>query len=231
MIYNRIPRNVIKSVDPYTKLLLHFDGADTSQTIIDDMRLHTLTAQNNAQLNTDLYKYGPSSLLLDGVSAYVTTPDSGDWNFGDGAFTLEAWVYLTDPFVIAPIIFQMTDANNFFTMSLTEGILDCYFKIDGNNYGRINVEHNLWTDVWNHITYIRGWGGRANTFASTINGSVVSIASNVITLPDLTGSLQIGADVGLNNTYLLASIDELRISKGIARYTANFTPTGPFLKY
>jgi len=99
-------------------------------------------------------------------------------------------------------------------------------------WGLLKVDHNMSTGVWNHLTYIRGWGGVANRFAATVNGTAVGYTDSTFTCPDYSGVLQIGADVGHLDGYLAAQIDELRISKGIARWTANFTPpTSPYSKF
>jgi hypothetical protein len=224
MNYNRHPRNVIKSVDPYTMLLCHFDGVDESQIILDTTGRHTLTAQNQAQLDTAYKKFGDSSLLLDGVNDYITTPSNSDFTFGDDPFTLEAWVYLTDPFVTGPIVSRVQEYGSAMNMSLKEGQVYFLFASGGYYYAHVQADHNMSTDVWNHLAYIRGWDGVANRFAATVNGTLVGYADSAFTCPDYGAPLQIGADVGNTDTYLGVKMDELRISKGIARWTSNFTP-------
>ena len=76
--------------DSYTKALLHFDGADTSTTITDESG-KTWTPAGTAQIDTAQYKW-TSSLLLDGNSDYISTPDHDDFNVGSGDFTIDFWV-------------------------------------------------------------------------------------------------------------------------------------------
>ncbi len=52
--------------------LLTFEAADASTAIIDDFG-NTWTASGNAQIDTAQFKFGTSSLLLDGTGDYVTS--------------------------------------------------------------------------------------------------------------------------------------------------------------
>ncbi len=77
-------------IDSDTKLLIHFDGADEAQAYTAETG-QTVTFEANAQLDTAQKKFGTASLLLDGTDDKVTVPDSLDWVFGDGNFTIEGW--------------------------------------------------------------------------------------------------------------------------------------------
>ncbi len=74
--------------DVYTKLCSHFDGTDEAKTYTDPI-VGTVTFYGTAQLDTTQKVFGASSLLLNGTTAYVTIPDSEDWNFGSGDFTID----------------------------------------------------------------------------------------------------------------------------------------------
>src|SRR3990167_8969973 len=88
-VWDNVPGG--SSFDSYTKLLLHGDGSDASTTITDEIG-KTVTAVGNAQLDTAQKKFGTASILLDGTGDYATVPDSDDWNFGAGDFTIDFWV-------------------------------------------------------------------------------------------------------------------------------------------
>jgi hypothetical protein len=84
----------VSTVDSYTKVLLHFDGADATTAFPDDAPTtvaHTWTAAGNAQVDTADSKFGGASLLLDGVGDWVTTVDSADFTLGTSDFTIECW--------------------------------------------------------------------------------------------------------------------------------------------
>src|SRR5687768_4015081 len=87
-------RGVGIATDPHfasVVLLCDFDGTDAATTAPDESPVgRALTFVGNAQIDTAQFKYGVSSLLLDGSGDYVTAPDSTDWRFA-GEFTIESF--------------------------------------------------------------------------------------------------------------------------------------------
>ena len=75
--------------DRTKNVLLNFEGADASTSIIDDFG-NTWTAINNAQLDTAQSKFGGSSLLLDGTNDGIQCTEIT--NLGDGSWTVDGWV-------------------------------------------------------------------------------------------------------------------------------------------
>jgi hypothetical protein len=81
------------SSDANTMLLLHCDGTDGSNSFPDSSSsAHVMTAAGNIQVDTAFTKFGTGAALFDGNGDYLSTPDSTDWAFGSGDFTLEAWI-------------------------------------------------------------------------------------------------------------------------------------------
>src|SRR3990167_4294419 len=74
--------------DSYTKFLAHTDGTDGSTTFTDEAGI-AITANGNAQIDTAQSKFGGASGLLDGTGDYLTTPDSDNYNFGSGDFSVD----------------------------------------------------------------------------------------------------------------------------------------------
>jgi hypothetical protein len=73
--------------------------------------------------------------------------------------------------------------------------------------------------VWNHVAIVRN----GSTWTVSINGTSVGTATYSGTVNIPIGPLEIGW-AGTTDSYFTGYIDDLRITKGIARYTANFTP-------
>jgi hypothetical protein len=74
-------------------LLVGFEGADGSTSFVDESPSgHTLTAVGNAQVDTGQSKFGASSGLFDGNGDYISIPDSDEFTFGAGDFTIETHV-------------------------------------------------------------------------------------------------------------------------------------------
>lgn len=221
------------SYDSYTKLLLHMDGVNGSPTFTDSALAKTITTNGNVLISSSQAKFGQSA-YFDGTG-YLTTPQSTDVNFGSGNFTIDLWLYYIDT---AP-------TSNYFTslvqqipaysgqttlygfgLVINAGIVMFYASTGGSSWDIVNGMSlgAIPTNSWIHIAIVRN----GNTFTGYINGTAISSATSSATLADSTGNLMIGSHY--TTAYrLVGYIDELRISKGIARWTANFTPpTAPY---
>jgi len=216
--------------DSYTKLMLHFDGADASTTFTDSsLTGRTMTAVGTAQLDTAKHKFQTASGLFDGNSDYLTTPDSADWNFGTGDFTIDCWVRFNNLPTLnlrAPICGQYDDANNmwWFGFVTTSGgtSLEIFAR---NTAGEIYQDYQLiptiTTNVWYHVAVVRN----GTTFSLYLNGNLLNSGTEADAFPNLTSVLYVGWNqYGGNPYYFDGWMDELRISKGIARWTSDFTP-------
>lgn len=221
--------------DPYFSsvvALLHMDGADASTTFTD-VKGHAFTPAGNAQIDTAQSKFGGASGLFDGTGDRITTPASADWDFGTGDFTIEFFVRFN---VLPP-----AGENNSYSIvgnygSSTAGWL-VQFRTDApgarltfGSSGDTPLDGFTWSPsaaTWYHTAVTRA-SGTVRAFADG-----VQIGSDVTNTEDISGStgvLMIGALNFGPIQHLNGWLDELRITKGVARYTANFTPpTFPFV--
>ncbi len=207
--------------------MLHMNGVDGSQTFTDSSAsAHTVTANGNAQIDTAQYKWTASG-LFDGNGDYLTIPDSDDWYF-DGDFTIDCWVDLSSlpsDGIGRGIIGQSQDDNNqWFIRVWNNGGTDYRWqyaaRIDGSYSIQCIPDYiPISTDVWYHIAVSR----YDNTYRFFINGTTVKTTSSGISLPNYSAALWIGQWC-TGNGYFHGWIDELRVSKGIARWTSDFTP-------
>ena len=214
--------------DSYTKALLHFNGSDTSTTFTDGSG-KTWTGAVTAQLDTDQKKFGTASLLLDGDSDYISTPDHADFDVGSGDFTIDFWVRFNSvPGAGANAVFygQRTDYATNNAMSLWYGgDLKWYFSFttDGTTQTSLTgiTTSTPSTGVWYHIAAVRN----GSNFDIYIDGQKQTTKAISGTIYNSTATPLIGAaNPGTPNYFLNGWIDEFRFSKGIARWTANFTP-------
>ena len=212
-------------LDVYTKSLLHFDGVDASTTMTDESG-KIWTANGNAQIDTAQSKFGGASLLLDGTGDYIDTPDDVDFTVGSGNFTVEAWVRRATTGRMY-ILGQSDNAGT--TASVSIWItFDVNNKINGgvasttNSYTIIKASANTDSD-WHHIALVR----YSNTLSLYVDGESVGTPIDLtgLTINDSSYKFSIGR-LGEYASYLFNGwIDEFRFSNGIARYTANFTPS------
>lgn len=204
--------------DPYwanVVSLLHFDGADGSTTFTDAKGV-AWNALGAAQLDTAESKFGASSLLLSSADHGIYTGDLSAFGFGTGDFTLELWIK-TAASGIETTLFDLREvssnqAGSFFISSARRLAFWTGFLMGDTGS---TVPNNAWT----HIAFARASG----TLRAFIDGVQQWSASNS---SDFTasracriGDSGFGAADNVNGW-----IDEVRITKGVARYTANFTP-------
>jgi len=213
--------------DTYTKLMLHCDGANTSTTFTDEIG-KTMTAAGGAQLSTAQQKFGTASGLFDGTGDYLSTPDHADWYFGTGDFTIDFWVrFDTLPATTTwqVIVSQYANAANFWRIYLynTAGTYSWRFgnRVGGSDTIEIFKDSSgLVVNTWYHIAFARN-GNNFYWFQGGVQQGTT--ATDADPIDDNAGLLYIGTDTTAAN-FFNGWLDEIRISKGIARWTANFTP-------
>ena len=84
-------RNV--SADEHAILLIPSDTTDGSTVFEDKSGIaHQITANGDVHHSTTQSKFGSSAIYFDGNGDYLSIPDSEDWNFGSGDFTIDFWV-------------------------------------------------------------------------------------------------------------------------------------------
>jgi len=216
----------VVSPDEYTMLLAHFDGANGSTDFVDSAGRHTLTAHGNAQISTAQAKFG-QSLLLDGSGDYLSIASSADWNLGN-TWTIEFWAKGTASTAMLGWN-QVSGHSTRLYMGHDGSKLDCSYIQSSSINWKCRANCAWPTADFNHVALVRDAGSNFKWF---LNGVLIpNTDGNGGTWPSLTDlNLLIGAhrnESGL--IYVTGNLDELRISKGIARWTENFTPpTAPY---
>lgn len=228
----------IAAADSYTVLLAHFDGTQGSTTFTDSSTYtHALTANGSAHISTTQSKFGGSSLKLDGTGDYVTSPDSADWFLGTGSFTIDWWGYqgtTTNQVVFG----QYVNGTNWWgaVVSPVPNTSNACLTIGGLNAGSWDINISCTsstagnpTNTWNHYAIVRIDSGNSSaSWRFFINGVSKTLSLNVGAwngqLRNYTGSAYIGTLMGNFAADYNGYIDELRVSKGIARWTSDFTP-------
>jgi len=212
--------------DANTKLLLHFEG-DVSTSA------HVITSNGNPQLNATTAKFN-GSMYFDGTGDFLTVGDHADFNFAGGVFTVDFWMYPTDIQVAGdstnddPIWEHWVNTTNrvHFFYDASASSLRLYM-IDGGVLLLDNTFANtvMVNDTWYHVALVRSAG---NTWTVYIDGVSKDSVVAALTYPDIAGNFRIGYNSEVPVGYT-GYIDEFRISKGIARWTSNFTPeSGPY---
>lgn len=193
-----------------TALLCNFTNAG----IYDAATNSDMVTVGNAQVSSAQAKYGTTSLYLDGTGDWLTTRGGDLFQFGTGDFTIECW--LNKPSAAnGPIIDARGSAVAAPYALYVDGSNYPYFY-DGSVYtSTVAITNNQ----WNHIAVTRA-SGTLRIFVGGVQGYSGSVTTNLTA----AATIFIGGQNFSSPATTTGYIDDLRITKGYARYTANFTP-------
>ena len=208
--------------------LSHFEGANNGvNNSFDDgsANNHTITANGDVTQGS----FGPFArpdgefgVSFDG-NDYLSVAETGadEFTFGTGNFTIEGWIN-NQAVDGSRTIVSTAQGNDF------QGI---WFGINGGNYYYIYNNSGGWSvivdagtpvvNAWTHFALVRN--GTSNVVY--INGT--SIGSTTETARDLTNTnnlLAIGGRATASQ-YTISTMSNVRVVKGTAVYTGNFTPS------
>ena len=193
-----------------TSLLCNFTNAG----IFDNTGFNNLETVGNAQIDTTTKKYGTGSMKFDGTGDGLFIPSTQDLTFGTGDFTIECWFNTNTTSATSNIYDPRTTANQVVPVIYRNGTSLAYF-VNGSN--RI-TGGTITTGTWYHIAVSKESGSTKMFLDGTQIGSTYTDANNYIQTAVYIG--RNWAASGVWNGY----IDDLRITKGVARYTTTFTP-------
>jgi len=219
--------------DPSIGNVVLLCGFDSS--IVDEIASpHTLTTVGNAARSTSVTKFGAGSLVMDGSGDRVTAANSADWSFGSGDFTVEGWfrflVKQNNQALLGMWDNAGSAANSAWYFWITGGRLD--FRVLNAAATTFDVQATFVPTLsqWYHLAVTKGAGNRIDVWAdgtSIANGTPVTTSVHASTAKLVIGAVGDTGNFSAND--FNGNMDEIRITKGGARYTSNFTPpTAPF---
>jgi hypothetical protein len=213
-----------------TSLLLNFTNAG----IVDYSMQNDWESIGNVRIQTSTKKYGTGSVYFDGTDDRLVSASNRGYAFGTGDFTVEYWMNSNDVSSSTQrgTMQTSTTAGGLSTSYATgicflQGVSGGLTRLDGglvallgtgSSYVTIgNSSSSIATGSWYHIALTRA-SGTARLF---VNGTLMGSASHTASIDG--ENMCIG---GYYNTSYLYNgyIDDLRITRGYARYTSNFTP-------
>jgi hypothetical protein len=206
-----------------TSLLLNFTNAG----IYDATSKNNLETVGNAQISTTQSKFGGSSMAFDGSGDSLSLIQAApNLIFGTGDFTIECWVYLNSPISEAYLINQDWNnggsgySNYLIYITPTTGVTAYYSSTNGSSWNNITnlTMGTLTAGTWNHLAVTR-YNGTTRTF---LNGVLRGSSADTGDYSN-TGKMLVGKSGGSSATFN-GYLQDLRFTKGIARYTSNFTP-------
>lgn len=214
--------------DSFTKSLLHFDGVDGATTITDVARggaSKTWTANGNAQLDDGVApKFGSTAGLFDGTGDYFTTPDHTDFTLGSGDWTVDFWFNRAGGNGTRRLACGQSNSAGSagsFACEMTAANVMRLSAYKSGSQTLVVSTTAITTSGWHHFAGVR-FGNVLKLFIDGVQeGGDVAFTGSV---DDNANAWSIGRQGEVTTLNWNGSIDEWRLSVGVARWTANFTP-------
>lgn len=223
--------------DPYSAnvaLLLHMNGSNGSTTFTDHSNIpKTVTPYGNAQISTAQSKFGGSSGYFDGSGDYLTLPDHNHWTISSLGYTVEFWFRSNSTTAYANFIIRKAGGNFYpgeWTIFLNRATGDGNPEIWMRDYSQVSPyltssSGGYNDNNWHHLA----WCIDGNSHYLFLDGTQKASRTWTTAITESSDILAIGRDYSLTARDYAGYLQDLRISKGIARYTAAFTaPSAAF---
>jgi len=222
--------------DAFTKVLLHFDGANGGNVYTDSNAggsAHTWSNVSGTVTNTSStsVKFGPTALQIPftvGAST-IGTPAHADFNVGSGAFTVDFWFnpfnsgasYSTSGLCGQGV--ETSFAALAWLIYRNSGGTITFYVSNGTSGNGPTSTTVFNTNAWFHIAAVKTSAGVLKLFINGVQEGG-DVAWN-FAVPSLSTDLRVGqAGTSTAHTITFATFDEFRFSVGIDRWTTNFTP-------
>lgn len=175
---------------------------------------------SNVSIQSALKMFGQGALQVSGKSEnvfYSTGVASKNWATQD--FTVEGWVNHSSP---------LTDYKNIFVLG--DGYSAVTFVVGMTNENKIYMSVAgkgavatvaLPAGGWHHLAFVRNNGSR---FALYLDGVELGSLTHTAALINRPRFHLCSNERAVGAATFTGAIDEVRITLGVARYTANFTP-------
>jgi hypothetical protein len=218
----------LRGDDPYfsgVTLLMHMDGSDTGTTFIDVTGKTAINNGSGGSVTTSATqkKFGTASgWFRKAFSTYLTVPDDADFDFGTGDWTFECWAYDTDDIDSDEhclLSFEYGgDEFRLWRRNSTAGpTASGRYELRAGGTGLVNAIDQRVQNTWQHIAAARA-SGTVRLFIDGVLQGSASYSNNM----DCTSVVTVGNTSG--GDCWDGYIDDVRITKGFARYTTDFDP-------
>jgi len=213
-----LPKSPVANTESNGGGTTQFLLSGTNAGIIDSTQKNNLSTIGAAALSSTVSKFGETSMFFNGTTDYLSVPTNAFFN-QNVIFTVECWAYKTGA----------GTGNGYLYAQNTSGFLTILFNatnnvlVDKSSVGiQITSSSTFASNAWHHIAMVYD-GTNTRLF---VNGVLQGTMSGGGSASATT--LTIGAYLSGSN-FFQGYIDELRVTRGVARYTSNFTPrTGRF---
>jgi len=207
--------------DPRTVLSLHAEDTDASSCY----QPKTVTLAGSAAVSTTEKKFDTASFSVANAGTStangVVITDHMDFDFGTGDFTIEMWAYRSSNTYYGTL-FYFTEAAEFsLLVAPTTGNIVLNYRSSGGTQANISTGVTFPLTTWQHVVVQR----RGTNFEFYLNGALgntTAITGGASSTVNSTGDFYLGRTNASSALTWAGYIDEVRVTKGVARYSAAF---------
>lgn len=207
-------------------LFVHGEGADASTSFIDHSLIgRALTANGNVQNDTGQDVHG-ESILLDGTGDYISAADAADIRLdgasGSADFCFECYAFITNLAHNNTLISKLTSGNTGYRLFVSSaGKLTLNFLAAGVVRLSVVSANSVPTNQITHLALSRA-SGTGRVF---IDGNLEATAAQTAApTAGNTAIMGMGWDIRSGASGFEGSFNWCRLTSGVPRYTASFTP-------
>lgn len=216
-------------IDPYTKLMLHFDGDNESTTITDSESTPKVITNSGVTISTAQYPFGTTSGYFNG-SSYLLVPNTNSDLTFSGDFTVDAEIYITNSDEYNTIFDTRSsnDRSDSFSLYVSNSNVLC---LHFGDLLKVTHQTSISLNAWHHVAIVR-YNDVINLYLDGVKSTSSYTSSATLTNKYNSSYAIIGNNYNFTSGtlgYFHGYMKEFRISKDIARWTLDFTP--PYAEY
>ena len=210
------------------------DGFTLGSNLDTNLTTHTYVGWCWKGGTPENYTPPSASVRFDGTGDYLdVTESNNDFDF-DGDFTIEFWVYFN---TVNARNDTVGSANNSAYLGASKsGWIASYYTLGGNKWHFSYQSNQAWifehtfsftseVSRWYHVAFTRE-NSSVKCFVDGVQQGATQTSSTTLTSTE--NSVRVGGGEGSTSLLLDGSVSNLRIIKGTALYTSNFTsPSEP----
>lgn len=213
------------SLSSNTRLYIDFNSDNPGSNLIqliDSTQGNHLFTRGDCRISTANKKYGTGSLIFDGTGDYIVTTEMPSNVLAAGNFTIEFWYYFTGSTGSDIIVLDQrpVSTNGYYPTIYIKSTGALAYYVNGSD--RI-VANNVVGNTWTHLAVVRNSGNTNIYINGTKSGATYADTNDYLVGRFVMG----GSGYTLGNSLYTGNLDDIRITKGVARYTANTLPPGP----
>ena len=212
----------------YNILSMHCDNDGSGSFVDSSAYQRTITSYGNTILSNTQSKFGNSSVYFDGSGDYLEVTNSSSLDFGSEDFTIEYWEYRVGTGT-SPVMCRFRAGNGLNPWLVGyngNGTLQFYMSTNDSGWnmvGALSMGSPIY-NIWSHYAVVR----EGNTIRTYQNGNQIATTTTNLSTAAGSGPLSIGRYADNGSDYYEGYLDDIRITKGVARYSSNFSvPVAP----